>query len=181
MGAVQSDTDTTLDAVLDMLIHASDTVQASSDEDSRLDTLWTLLEGHKVTADQFVKLVEVLAHLGKPKKIFEEAIGVALSHDAVRIARQLAARGQELEPDNEALQKWGRILAPAKAYVNDRPPRPDLGESMNWLSQHSPQYAGKWVALDNGELLAVADSHDALLEQLGNPADLSHILTTWIP
>lgn len=51
---------------------------------------------------------------------------------------------------------------------------------MEWLRQNSPRYAGYWVALKDGQLLAVARTFLGLVEVIGNPRGRG-ILVTRIP
>ena len=43
-------------------------------------------------------------------------------------------------------------------------PEPDLQGAMKWLASNSEQYAGQWVALDGGRLIAHSASHDEVVE-----------------
>jgi len=98
---------------------------------------------------------------------FTEAVRLALNIGAHLIARELAMTGVQHFPDHPELQKMAYILAPPKVTVADRPPDPSARGNMAWLKRHWDDYRGKWVALRGGELLAVADSLDGLVEQVG--------------
>jgi hypothetical protein len=54
------------------------------------------------------------------------------------------------------------------------PPMVKAGE---WLKQHGDEYAGRWVALRDDELVAVADSFPELRSQLPS---LSGVLVTLV-
>lgn len=41
---------------------------------------------------------------------------------------------------------------------------PDLRGAMQWLADNSEQYAGQWVALDGGRLIAHGANHDEVAE-----------------
>jgi len=41
---------------------------------------------------------------------------------------------------------------------------PDLQGAMRWLADNSEQYAGQWVALDGGRLVAHGANHDEVAE-----------------
>ena len=62
---------------------------------------------------------------------------------------------------------------------------PDFGrEEMNWLEAHGDEliekYAGKWVAVQGSELVAVADDVVELLER-ARAAGHEHPLVTGVP
>lgn len=98
---------------------------------------------------------------------FVEAARLALDIGAIPIAQELAMTGVQYFPEHPELQKMAYILAPPKVTVSDRPPDPAAKGNMTWLKKHGDDYRGKWVALRSGELLAVADSIDGLVEQVG--------------
>lgn len=55
-------------------------------------------------------------------------------------------------------------------------PRP-MVKAGAWLKEHSEEYAGRWVALRDDELVAVADSFAELRSQLPS---LSGVLVTLV-
>ena len=93
------------------------------------------------------------------------AIQLALSTGAHTTARRLAASGAERYPDRPDLQKYARILAPPRLVQRGLPTRPDLYANRDWTRQHAEQYRGQWIALRDGQLLAAADSFEALADQ----------------
>lgn len=103
---------------------------------------------------------------------FIQAVQLALTAGAHLVARKLAELGAAHYPQDAYLKKAAYILAPPKVIARDLPPRPDLRANRDWIMSQSNAYRGKWVALRNGELLATADSFDALADQVGNPSGI---------
>ncbi len=115
----------------------------------------------------FVTACEAVDWAGQPADVYAHAVRLALESGAHLMARNLALEGAERYPDHAELQKMAYILAPPKVTVSNRPPDPSIKGNMAWLKEHWDEYRGKWVALRSGELLAVADSLDGLVEQVG--------------
>jgi excisionase family DNA binding protein len=106
---------------------------------------------------------------------FIHAVHLALAAGAHLCARNLAAQGAEQYPDYAELQKMARILAPARVVRSDLPPVPSVRVNQDWLRAHADEYKGRWVALRDGILLAVASTLGELKAQLGT---LDGILVT---
>lgn len=111
-------------------------------------TAYSLVDWHKRTANEF-----------------KYAIQWALSAGAHLAARSLAATGAAQYPDHDELQKAARILAPPKVLRRALPAEPAKRANHQWLQSNHSQYRGQWVALRNGQLLAAADSFQALTNQ----------------
>jgi hypothetical protein len=60
--------------------------------------------------------------------------------------------------------------------VRDAVPRP-MVKAGAWLKEHGEEYAGRWVALRDDELVAVADSFNELRSQFPS---LSGVLVTLV-
>jgi hypothetical protein len=103
----------------------------------------------------------------RPAEDFVQAVKLALKIGALQIARELASTGSKHFPEDEELKKAARILAPAKVQVVKGAPNTSWSANRAWLQQHWNAYLGRWVALKNGELLAVADTLDDLIDQVG--------------
>jgi len=103
----------------------------------------------------------------RPADDFLRAVQLALSAGAHMAARNLATQGARRFPDHSKLEKFARILAPPR--VLRVPARPNAGIRANrdWLMAHGVQYRGQWVALHEGQLLAVGDSLDSVIAQVG--------------
>jgi hypothetical protein len=108
----------------------------------------------------------------KAAEDFVQAVQLALTVGAHLVARKLAALGAERYPQDAYLKKAAYILAPPKVIARDLPPRPDLRANRDWIMTQSNAHRGKWVALRNGELLATADSFDALANQIADPSGI---------
>lgn len=92
-------------------------------------------------------------------------VQLALQAPAHGLARELSRFGAERYPDHGELQKYARILAPPRTIASHLPPRPDLRANHVWIKQNSTAYRGRWVALQNGQLLASAASLRLLADQ----------------
>ncbi|MBM4457123.1 MAG: hypothetical protein FJ011_05060 [Chloroflexi bacterium] len=99
------------------------------------------------------------------------AIRLALTLDLAPLAMELAQKGQQIFPDSQQLQQAARVLRPP-VVVGTRPAQGDHGEaSRAWLSQHSHEYPGQWVAVRNGILLGVSPTLKNLSQQIGPETD----------
>ncbi len=102
---------------------------------------------------------------GRTPESFLEEIRTALGFGAEKRAREITEQGLALYPDHATLQQYRHFLRPAGSRVvpggpNAGDPRP----SYEWIKRHSGEYRGKWVALYKGELAAVSDRLDELLQ-----------------
>jgi hypothetical protein len=101
----------------------------------------------------------------------DDLIGVlklALKAGAHLEARRLSALALRQYPDHPDVKKFARILSPPRVISSSLPPAPDVEANRAWLKAHYGQYAGQWVALSAGELLAVGASPKELEVVIGN-------------
>ena len=75
------------------------------------------------------------------------------------------------------MQRYARVLAPARVIRSDLPPDPDAQADMTWLKINADVYRGQWVALQSGELLASARTHPELMEQIDHPEEKTILIT----
>ncbi len=106
----------------------------------------------------------------------------ALAH-ALRVgefgrARRVATAGATRYPAHAELAKSARVLAPPTVTRARRPHTADIQANRVWLKAHRQDYAGQWVALRDGHLLAAAPSFDALAAQVDATSD---VLMTKLP
>lgn len=94
-----------------------------------------------------------------PEEVMKAA-DAQIERGGLHQAWEIASEGLALFPDHEELKKYVYILAPAKVTVVDRGGHPEIGADHEWMKTHRAEYWGKWVAIKNGELLAVGDSYD---------------------
>lgn len=94
-------------------------------------------------------------------------------------AWKIATEGLQHFPDHAELQKYAYILAPPKVTVVPRDPSRDVRADREWLKQNRAEYRGRWVAIKNGQLLAVGNSYDEVRAQVG-PVKNTGILITKI-
>lgn len=102
----------------------------------------------------------------RPAADFARAVRLALAAGAHLLARRLAAQGARLYPDHSELQKMARLLAPPRIVRADLPPAPSIQENHAWLQAHANECRGQWVALRDGQLLAVGSTARELKAQL---------------
>jgi len=108
----------------------------------------------------------------RPPEDFFQAIQLALSVGAYLVARRLSFQGAERYPQHSELQKYARVLAPPKVTRSNLPPDPTLKTNHAWLKTHGDAFRGQWVALRDGQLLGMATSLQALVEQVGEAKDI---------
>jgi hypothetical protein len=111
---------------------------------------------------------------------FQEAIQIALQHEALTDARRLVAIGLQDYPESEVLKRYEHALAPPK-LISRAPATQNYSKSMRWLSAHSHEHVGHWLALQDGVLLGTAQSREALDAQLGALIQQDDVLVTRIP
>lgn len=104
-------------------------------------------------------------------------VRLALALQAPLVARAIAAQGHHLYPDDAELAKVHRVLAPPTTTTIRAKTRPDTRANLNWLADNRKTYPGQWVALDDGHLLATADSINALVAQVGDVRHTNILIT----
>lgn len=97
---------------------------------------------------------------------FLEEIHAILNAGTLRGAREVAERGLALYPDHPELQRVHYALRPFEVRVNPNARISDPRPTYEWLEKNWAAYQGKWVALDKGELVAAADTLEAVLQAL---------------
>ena len=125
----------------------------------------------------FTKALAEIDWEKKPAKDFIRAIDLALKVGAHMAARKLATDGAEFHFDSEELQKYARVLAPAKVLPDRAQSTVDPKANIAWLKANKANHKGQWVALRNGELLGEADSYRNLIEQVGEPKGRGILVT----
>jgi Arc/MetJ-type ribon-helix-helix transcriptional regulator len=106
------------------------------------------------------------------------AIAHTLSTGEFGRARQLALEGAERYPAHAELTKSARVLAPPTVTRAHRPHTAVIQANRAWLKAHRQDYAGQWIALRDGHLLAAAPSFDQLVAQVDETHD---VLLTKLP
>jgi hypothetical protein len=98
---------------------------------------------------------------------FLEEIEEILNSGTLQGAREVAEQGLAYFPDHAELKKAHHALRPyERARVvpgyNVSDPRP----SYEWLKKNGQEFRGKWVGLDNGELVAASENSDEVRQAL---------------
>lgn len=139
-----------------------------------LDEVWARMEAAAEAADErsFIAAFERVDWTLQPPDAVMRAVRLAISADAPLVARKLATEGAQRHPEHAELQKAARILAPPRVIRSDLPPNPGMANNVRWLKEHGARYRGNWVAIREGQLLATADSLQALIERVGKHKDI---------
>jgi len=107
-----------------------------------------------------------------------QALAHALRTSEFGRARQVATEGAARYPAHAELAKSARILAPPTVTRASRPHTAAVQANRAWLRAHRQAYAGQWIALRDGHLLAAAPSFDALVARVHETHD---VLMTKLP
>ncbi|MCI0394838.1 MAG: hypothetical protein L0332_12850 [Chloroflexi bacterium] len=155
--------------VLAESIVLEDEWQATEDAPASFDAGLAALEAAADAQDEkaFVAAYEAIDWPGRPAEDFVQAVNLALKFGDLLLARELATQGVKQYPNHAELQKMAYILAPPKARVVQGEPDTSWKANREWLKAHWDEHRGKWVALHNGELVGLANSLEALLEEVG--------------
>ncbi len=103
-------------------------------------------------------------------------ISLALTLGLAPLAMELAQKGRQIFPDSQQLQQAADVLRPP-VVVGTRPAQGDHGQALRaWLTEHSHEYLGQWVAVRNGALLGVSSTLKDLSQQIGPDTDTPETL-----
>jgi len=85
-------------------------------------------------------------------------IDLCISLDMIALAFDLATKAKELYSQHEKIESAFRALSPPK-IIGIRPPQTKgVEKSQKWFRENASHHKGKWVAINDGRLLAEADS-----------------------
>ena len=163
----------------------------SSEGSSKTEINWShLLESDPDSSNQAnssltPRLTELFVQsfgweLAELPALIKRNVDLALAEENHKQAAQLAFEGHKRFPDDKDLAKIAEVLAPPKVLRRNISATPKLKDTMTWLKKNQSQYQGQWVAVQEGRLLAQAESRAELNEQLGT-ATKSKVLITKIP
>ena len=107
-----------------------------------------------------------------------QALAHALCAGEFGRARQVATEGAAHYPAHAELAQSARILAPPTVIRASRPHTAAVQANRAWLQAHWQAYAGQWIALRDGHVLAAAPSFDALVARVHEMHD---VLMTKLP
>jgi len=160
--------------------------EGTIDHTSDADLLRLRIAYQQVISDQypnsiFVEAVNTIEWMMKPAAFYEEAVDMALTLDAVAVARQLAKLGHDLYPDSPKLARFVNVLALPQKLNVDRLPKQGLSLAIQWMRHHTEEYRQQWVVIRNGELIASSISRDELVNTLGGELDAANVVVIWIP
>jgi len=102
----------------------------------------------------------------QPSKLIR-SIDLCLSLDMVPLAIELVSMGKQIFPSDKKIEIVARIISPPKV-IGTRPAQSiGIDKSKKWIKQNSSKYKGKWIAVQNGELLGGAPTLKELHNQIG--------------
>jgi len=145
-----------------------------------LDVAWTLLKSHQLTLDSFVEMIRLNAPEHGGAALFAAAISHSITEEALRLARALTDAGLGQYPVDQRLINYQKALAPPK-LISRTPSKRNFAITMRWLSTHSHEYVGQWIAVQDGVLISTGGSRKMLVEQLGDAAQQDNMLITHVP
>jgi hypothetical protein len=103
---------------------------------------------------------------------FVRVIDLALRIGAYTTARRVSQMGLARYPRDERIQKYHTILAEPSVTQRAVPFDPSIRANRDWLKVHRDKYRGKWIGLQNGNLLRSADSIDELMHGMDSSRDV---------
>jgi hypothetical protein len=116
----------------------------------------------------FVRALSQINWAHRPASDYVRGVRLALAAGAHLQARSLATQGAQRYPDHVELQKMARILAPPRVVRTGLPADPSLRADRQWLQANRSRYAGRWIALKQGRLLAAGETVSELRAKLGD-------------
>ncbi|MFX0197819.1 MAG: DUF5678 domain-containing protein [Candidatus Hodarchaeota archaeon] len=126
------------------------------------------LYAHGERIEDFISLSKNINWSEQPPYALSRAIDLALALDLSSLAVGLAQRGETLFPDNVRLQKAAKVLCGSNIQrTQTTTSGRQLHDSRKWLQDYAGQYKGKWVAVQSGELLGVADTLKEVQRTIG--------------
>lgn len=94
-------------------------------------------------------------------------IELSLSLEMVRLARELAALGRRLFPDDKKIERIDYVIA-SPQVIGTRPAQDlKLKASKKWLVENASNYRGQWVAVREGNFLNSAPTLKKLHQLIG--------------
>jgi hypothetical protein len=114
----------------------------------------------------FEKLLQDITWEHRSASEFNRTVDLALRMGAYSDARRIAQIGQVQYPQDDKLQRYCSILAEPVVTRREVPFDPSIRANRDWLRTHRNEYQGKWIGLQNGNLVGSADSIDELMNSL---------------
>jgi hypothetical protein len=118
-------------------------------------------------ARAFENILESINWENRSASEFNRVIDLALRMGAYTSARRISRMGQARYPQDDRIRKYYTILAEPVVTQRAVPFNPSIRANRDWLKAHRDEYRGKWIGLQNGNLLSSADSIDELIASIG--------------
>jgi hypothetical protein len=121
-------------------------------------------------------LVSIGELLHQPEKAPLIKLRRLLAEERISEARELSRRLLEMTSD-PLVEHYARVLERAKVVESSSTDHERIDKNHAWLANktNAQQYRGKWIALDNGEVVASAETPSELLEEVGK--DSGYLIT----
>ena len=156
----------TPDATIDLQQVFSQGSWEYDEQEHTLSRLEDAAEAHDRGA--FLEALQDIEWRDRPPMDFTRAIQLAFRVGAHLAARQISAEGARHHAEDAEIQKYARVLAPPRVISKSVPSDPARKANREWLTAHSGEYKGQWVAIRNGELFGAANSLKELVESIGS-------------
>jgi hypothetical protein len=125
----------------------------------------------------FVTILKSIRWDTRKAEDYNKAIRLALSAGYHPSAWKLSEEGAKRFPDDAELQRIWHIFAPSKAVISALPSKINASADILWLKENRAMYQGKWVALKDGNLLAVGEGFQELFDKVGNTKGRGILIT----
>jgi hypothetical protein len=129
--------------------------------------------------NSFTKAIEAIDWNNRSAESFVRAIQLALSIGSHQNAYKLIRIGIQKYPSNKELIMIARILLPSKAEAIYHDIDSSINNNKIWFDLHSREYRGKWVAIENGNLLGSANSFVTLQKIVPNWREATVTKIAW--
>lgn len=119
------------------------------------DRVFDAIDWEKRTPSEFIRVIDLALRIG-----------------AYTTARRVSQMGQARYPRDERIQKYHTVLAEPSVSQRSVPFDSSIRTNRDWLKVHRDEYRGKWIGLQNGNLLRSADSIDELMNAMVSSRDV---------
>jgi hypothetical protein len=143
-----------------------------SDVMTALTDTYLAVEAKKLPANAFVQSVESVDWRSMEASELASVMQLALQLEMIPLVRRLIARATPEQMEDALLKKLKAVVSPGRVISTTLPPNPKINASTRWYGENAHQYVGKWIALDGGLLLGVADTLDDLEKMIDNHASI---------
>lgn len=151
------------------LLLGSEEIRLQTKSDFSQDALLKACEeaAEKEHRGTFADLVKKIAWHERSADEMRHIIELSLSLEQVRLARELAALGRRLFPEDKKIERIDYVIAPPRVIGTQPAQDLKLKASRKWLAENDSNHRGQWVAVREGNFLNAASTLEKLLELIG--------------